>query len=243
MSVIYEAKQIDDNNKKVVIKIFNSQMSNYDEISKRFEDKIKIIQSFEHKNIALIKEYVFEPNLMAIITDLIVGQNLKFAVSMKDFSKDQNIDYFKQIVKAVSYGHSLGIAHRDLRPSNIFFTNDYKMVKILDFGLAEIFEYDNPKKLKMDTPMFLSPEQVAGSEKIDFRTDIYTLGVILYNMLSKKPPYPRTTSYDEICEQIINQDVPETERYTGIDRIIKKATAKKPEERFQSCDEFLKAID
>lgn len=243
MSTIYEAKKIDDKSKKVVIKVFSDSALADKEIVTNFSTKAKIMQNLNHKNVAPILEYIQKPDLLAIIVEHIKGQNLKFAVSMKDFTKDQNLSFFKQILSGIDYGHSLGIVHRGLDPSNIFFTDNYKNIKILDMGMASILGYDSPKKMKINPPMFLSPEQVNEEKNIDIRSDIYTLGIILYFMMTHKSPYTRTSSYTEICEQIVTQEIPSITRYTIVDSIIKKATAKNPDERYQTCGEFLEALE
>ena len=228
--------------KKVLIKIYSNDLAKRPEIAKKFAEKAKIIKELNHPNVAPILEYIQTDEITAIIVDFIEGQNLKFAVSMKDFTKNQNLKFFKHILSGVNYGHQMGLVHRDLRPSNIFFTDNYQTVKILDFGLANIFEYDNPKKIKIGSPMFLSPEQVQ-EKKTGIYSDIYTLGVILYYMMSHKSPYLNTTSYNDICEKIISQEIPILPRYSKLNIIIKKATSKNHEQRYQSCEEFIDAIE
>lgn len=242
MCTIFAGKNI-ENDQKVVFKIYSKDLAQSKEIVDHFNKKIKIIKELEHPNIVPALDYFVDEEKIVVIVELVEGQNLKFAVSMKDFTKDQNIGFFKEILSGVAYGHSKGLLHRSLYPSNIFFTNNYKDVKLLDFGLARIFEYDNPKKLKIASPMFLSPEQIIQEGEIDHRADIYTLGVVLYFMLAHKTPFSSTSSYSAICEQIVNNEIPKLPRYPKINEIIAKATAKNPNDRFQSCDVFLKVIE
>ncbi len=242
MCTIYLGYEIENQDKKIVIKIFNKEQLNDKSLIEHFLKKIEIIKKLDHINVVPILDYVIDDEVFAVIDDLIEGQNLKFAVSMKDFTLDQNIDYFKQILSGVRYIHSVGLVHRSLDPSNIFFTDNYKTIKILDAGLSRIFEYDNPKKMKITSPMFLSPEQVLQNQTIGELSDVYTLGVILYFMLAKKTPFAKTGSYSDICNQIINESLPKLLRGDKYNTIIEKATKKNPAERFQSCDEFLNAL-
>ncbi|MBN2891548.1 MAG: serine/threonine protein kinase [Bacteroidales bacterium] len=243
MSVIYSGYNIDTPDKKVVLKIFSAELLKDEDLKAHFLQKVKIIKELNHPNVVPILDYILDSQTIGVVSELVLGQNLKFAVSMKDFTKDQNIDFFKQILSGVAYGHSMGLLHRSLDPSNIFFADNYKRVEILDFGLARIFEYDNPKKMKVASPMFLSPEQVKQESEIDQRADIYTLGVLMYFMLSHKTPFSSTSSYTDICEQIVNNSIPALPRYPEINEIITKATAKNPDNRYQTCEEFIEAIE
>ena len=150
------------------------------------------------------------------------------------------------ILDAFAYAHEQGVVHRDIKPSNILITKDGK-VKILDFGIAKMLSDSGNKLTKTGTQMgtvfYMSPEQVQGKE-VDIRSDIYSLGITFYQMLTGVSPYDGMTTEYEIYNKIVLEPLPfANATYPGVpaalDLIIAKATAKKKEDRFQTCREFL----
>ncbi len=238
---LYEAYNIENADEKVVVKIFDPVD---EEIMREFKDFAKIMTNLDHPNILKDKEFVIVDNQPVFITSLLEGQNLKFAVLIRGLTRDENIAIFKQILEGVNYLHNHGIIHRDIKPENMFLVNDYKKAIILDSGVAGILGYDHPSKVgkRIDAPMFLSPEQARGDNHIDRKSDIYSLGVLLYFMCSRKLPFSNTFSYDKILEQIINEPIPEIQLKKDINDIIQKATRKNKEERYASIDEMLEDI-
>jgi len=153
------------------------------------------------------------------------------------------------ILSAVNYAHKRNTVHRDIKPSNFIITQD-NQIKILDFGIAKIIDNEafNMTKAgsKVGTILYMSPEQVKGIT-IDHRTDIYSLGVLLYTLLSGISPYKNTTSEYEIYTKIIQEPLPDinvsnVKISNNISEIIKIATHKSPEKRFQSCEEFQQSL-
>ena len=158
-------------------------------------------------------------------------------------------DVFIQILDGFSYAHSNGIIHRDIKPSNIIILKDYTP-KILDFGIAKILSLQSVNTKvgdKIGTVMYMSPEQVLGKE-VDIRTDIYSLGINLFEMLTGKPLYDINELSDyEIQTKIINETLPNPKKFypeisDHMTEVINRATQKNKEDRFQSCDEFIEAI-
>jgi serine/threonine protein kinase len=165
------------------------------------------------------------------------------------FLQERVIKLFKQILFAFSYAHKQGIIHRDIKPSNVIVSTD-DVAKILDFGIAKIIS--NEAKLtrpgtKIGSLYYMSPEQVLGKE-IDLRSDIYSLGILLYEMLSGRMPYTVTTETDyEIMEKIVKEQIPpirnvNPEISQELENIIFKSCEKNPEFRFENCDEFYQAL-
>ena len=156
---------------------------------------------------------------------------------------------FNKMLDAVGHAHSRNIIHRDIKPSNFIITKEGE-VKILDFGIAKILDGSNnnltKSGTKVGTALYMSPQQVRG-QVLDRRTDIYSLGVVLFQMLTGHYPYDETESEYELYTKIVNEELPNAKDfYVGISdyaqTIIAKATAKKPLDRYQSCLEFKKDL-
>jgi serine/threonine protein kinase len=164
--------------------------------------------------------------------------------------EQKTIYFFEQILDGFAYAHQKGVVHRDIKPSNIIVTPDSD-IKILDFGIAKILKEGKRNLTKtgtqLGTVLYMSPEQVQG-RFVDQRTDIYSLGLTLFEMITGKCPYDedKLTEY-EVYEKILKEPLPSTASfYPGvspkIQQIIAKATAKDPQDRYQSCEEFKEAF-
>ena len=238
---LYKAYEINNPDNKVVVQIYDQYLAKDAVIVQKFRDFVEKIMSFEHDNFT--KELAFEirKNALIKITELLSGQNLKFAVLIKGLSFDDDLKIYRQTVEAINYLHQQNIIHRDLKPENIFLINNYKKVKILDTAIAGVLGYDHPDKMlkRIDIPMFISPEQARGDSNINELSDIYSLGVILYFIYKRKLPFENTNSYAEILQQIEQKPIPTIHYEKKLNQIIQKATQKKPEDRYQNCQEIL----
>lgn len=246
MASVYEAHHITFENRIVAIKILDPILSKNEDITKRFLNEAKVMASLEHQNIVKVIDFESENGVLAIIMEFLNGQNLKDAIVQNSLNETQKTEIFKQILQAIDYGHKLQIIHRDIKPSNIFLVDKFSKVKVLDFGIAKMLDSDNQQTItgmSMGTPMFMSPEQVKGNKDINQKSDIYSLGVVLYYIFSGQTPYDVNDSQYNILTKIVNNPLPDLKNNDKINFIIKKATAKNPHERFQNCMEFYDAFD
>ncbi|MBN2663858.1 MAG: serine/threonine protein kinase [Bacteroidales bacterium] len=241
---LYTSHLIDNPKKIFIAKIFDKTLSGEPEVQKNFDKILPLVANLDHPNIIKIIDYIRTDDYMAVFTEALEGQNLQFVVLIKGLSKQAILEIFTSVLKAVEYAHGFGIYHKNLKPSNVFISGKYKNLKLLDFCVTEILSLYRPEniiKYNIENPMFMSPEMVKG-EKVDCRTDIYSLGVLLYFMFSHKTPYLKTAPNNLLIENVINDPVPDLIGYKDIDEIIKKATAKNPDLRYQTCSEFLEDI-
>ena len=236
--------------RKVAIKMLHPRLAANEALRKRFKNEALAMSKLNHPNIVALHDYLESEDGLFLIMEYVSGKELE--VYIRDESGPVNsedaIHFMKQILGGVAYAHAQGIVHRDIKPSNILFTED-KKIKILDFGIAKLLDAD--KKLtktgmQMGTVLYMSPEQVKG-KKIDQRTDIYSLGVTFFQMLTGQSPYATTTTEFEVYTQIVNDPLPKASSiYPGVsekfEAIIAKATAKEPIQRFGSCEEMLKSL-
>ena len=238
--------------RKAALKVLNPSISSNPEIKIRFLNEAVTLAQLNHTNIVTLYDFSEKDNNLYLLMEYVEGDPLDIYIEHKHglIAENECKKIFIQILSGVSYAHKKSIIHRDIKPSNIILKYDGEP-KILDFGIAKILvnnPYVGKENARLGTIMYMSPEQVRGIE-IDFRSDIYSLGVTLFEMLTGKCPYDINKESDYIIQtKIINEPLPPAGTiYPAITRhmenVIAKATAKDPDKRFQSCDEFIEAID
>jgi serine/threonine protein kinase len=240
MAYIYEGKhqRLDS---KVAVKVLNPILAKNEQVKMRFENEAKFMASLNHPNITKVWDYEEDNGLVAIIMELLEGENLGERIKRTGPLSDYVTRLvFSQLLNAFGYAHSKGIVHRDIKPSNIFVDSD-NQVKILDFGIAKIFGTGNDLTqtgTQIGTPDYMSPEQVKGDKSIDHRSDIYSLGITLYFLLTGRPPFSNAedSSYT-VFTKIVNERISNVNN-VFFNNIIQKAVAKDRNERYQSIDEF-----
>lgn len=238
--------------RKVAIKALNPGLVDNQEVRQRFRNEAATLSSLQHLNIVTLYDYVEEEKDLFLIMEYVDGLPLNKYI--KDVSgpipEDKAIKIFNQILDGMAYAHKQDIIHRDIKPSNIILGTNGE-IKILDFGIAKILGHQQSDitktGAKVGTVLYMSPEQVKG-KTMDKRTDIYALGLTLFQILTGKPAYDQEqmTEY-EIYEQIVKSPLPRAKDFypnvsDKMQSIIDKATSKEPENRFQSCEEFAEAL-
>jgi serine/threonine protein kinase len=221
---------------KAAIKFLNPILARNKQLIQRFENEAVFMASLNHPNITRLIDIEEQDGILAIVMELLEGSNLEHYVIQKKFLQIEEVKLiFTQVLSALNYAHSKGIVHRDIKPANIFI-DDAFLVKIMDFGIAKNFGTGidmTQTGAQMGTPSYMSPEQVKGDKSIDHRSDIYSLGSMLYFLLKGYPPYQsdENSSY-EIFTKIVNEPIPLTGNQV-FDQIIQKATLKDRNKRYQ----------
>ncbi len=237
--------------RKVAIKALNPNLAKNPELKERFKNEASTLSQLHHPNIVSLFDYVETEQGIFLVMEYVEGMQMDEYIQKVTgpIPEEKVIPLFVQILDGVSYAHHRNVIHRDIKPSNIIITDDGK-AKILDFGIAKIIS-DTSHKLtktgtKMGTVLFMSPEQVKGSE-LDKRTDIYSLGITLFQAITGKSPYDDQSSEYEVYKRIVEEPLPDARQfYVGVtprlEEIIKKATAKNRDDRYQDCEEFKNAL-
>lgn len=209
------------------------------EATQRFIREAQSAGNLSHPNIVTIYDVGQSEGMTYIAMEYIEGQSLDMLIAIrKEFSLDDIINLVSQIGTALDYAHQKGVVHRDIKPGNILIDNMGK-TKIVDFGIARISSSTLTQTgTSLGTPNYMSPEQVAG-RKVDHRADIFALGAILYELLTFEKPFSGD-SFTTIIYKIMNEDPPPLRTFNArmpedLDIIIRKALAKKAEDRYQSC--------
>ncbi|ABF41220.1 serine/threonine protein kinase [Candidatus Koribacter versatilis Ellin345] len=242
--------------REVAIKVLPSSVTDDPERLLRFEQEARAAGALNHPNILAVYQFATDPTGVSyLVTELLDGETLRERLKHGPIPLRKAIEYGVQIANGLAAPHEKGIVHRDLKPENLFITKDGR-VKILDFGLAKIGQAQSATVgptltrvtepgLVMGTVGYMSPEQVRGQD-VDYRSDIFAFGGILYEMITGKQTFDKPTSPD-IMAAILNEDprpisqvVPSTP--PGLQRVVSRCLEKNPEQRFQSSSDLAFAL-
>lgn len=235
----------------VAVKALHPKYANNPMVRARFKQEAVMLNSLNHPNIVKFLNFVENEYGVFLIMEYVEGQTLEDFIMNKNglIVEEKAYPMFTEILNAFSYAHQHDIIHRDIKPSNILLDRNGH-VKIMDFGIAQIISEVNEKTMggmAMGTPAYMSPEQVYG-QPLNQRSDIYSLGVLFHQMLTGRAPYDSTTMSEmEIKGHVVNEKLPRMKNYypyisDGMQQVVDKATAKKSEERYATCDEMFRAV-
>ncbi|MFK8012114.1 MAG: serine/threonine protein kinase, partial [Marinicellaceae bacterium] len=252
MSIVYLVERNDDQIKKqAALKIIPNTIASKTMID-RFLRERQILSDLNHNNIAQLYDAGLSENQIPwFVMELVQGQDILSYTEKNNLNTKQRVFLFKQVCEALSYAHSRGIIHRDIKPNNLM-VNENGIIKLLDFGIAtdrDKFSEEN-KSLTMTgvivgTPGYMSPEQAKGlNQEIDKRTDIFSLGVLLYKLLKKDLPF-KAESISEISYKIIHEEPTLMGQSFSADlqAITFKCLEKSKEKRYQSVAKLSSDLD
>jgi serine/threonine protein kinase len=225
--------------RQVAIKFLPEHLTKDNENVERFEREAKAAAALNHPNIVTIHDVLEEDDGLCIVMEYVDGKSLREVINEYKLGLDKIIDIIRQLSEGLSKAHKAGIVHRDIKPENIIIDQDAR-VKILDFGLAKLKGVSKLTKetSTLGTIHYMSPEQTRGSQ-VDQRSDIWSLGVVLYEMLMGNVPFK--ADYDQAVLYAIQNEEPEPVDTitTDLNGVIKKALAKDPDERYQRLEDFI----
>jgi len=227
------------------LKILLPDLRQSQELADRFIREIRVVASLHHPNIALLHTAFQHQDQLVMIMEFVEGETL--GAKRGRISLWQGIDYISQVLGALAYAHRRGVVHRDVKPSNIMITADGH-AKLLDFGLAASNREAGltSSGAVLGSIHYMSPEQVSG-ERVDLRSDLYSLGVTLYEVITGRVPFYGKGEYALLTAHLKEAPRPPSELNADVSpelsAIVLRALAKSPGERFQSSEEFLQALD
>jgi serine/threonine protein kinase len=235
--------------RKVALKILPQSLLERSDRLKRFKQEAIAASGLNHPNILTIHEFGTDEGSNYIVTEFVDGVTLREKLR-EPLSMSETLDIAAQVASALAAAHNAGIVHRDIKPENIMIRRD-GILKVLDFGLAKLSMpvqgseaatmFRTEPGMVMGTPNYMSPEQARGV-KVDARTDIWSLGVIIYEMATRKLPFAGPTQTD-ILVAILNQPIEMIETFDAdapaeLKRIIEKTLAKNADERYRNMEEL-----
>src|ERR1700745_3463487 len=217
------------------------------ELLVRFQTEARAAGLLTHPNIVVVYDAGEENGLYYITMELVEGKSLQALLdSGHHFPTSRVLRIMEQTCSALQFAHERSIVHRDIKPANLMLTAD-DTVKVTDFGTAKILQFGTVQQTThvMGTPSYMSPEQVKG-RPVDGRSDIFSLGVMLYEMVTGEKPFPGQ-NITTVIYKIVNEDPvpPRTLNpsiHQGLSDIVMRALAKEPEVRYQSCRELLEDL-
>ena len=245
-------------NRKVALKILPAEVVSKQERMRRFAQEAKAASALNHPNIITIHEIDQADSIYFIATEFIDGRTLRECMRNAPMKLTEVLDIAPQIASALSAAHAVGIVHRDIKPENIMLRSD-GIVKVLDFGLAKLteqvsselidteaptrFAFNTEPGVVMGTALYMSPEQARG-QQVDARTDIFSLGVLIYEMVAGRLPFEGSNTNEILASILSDKETPLLARYARevpieLERIVAKALRKNRDQRYQTTKDLL----
>ncbi|MBM4363955.1 MAG: serine/threonine protein kinase, partial [Deltaproteobacteria bacterium] len=257
MGAVYEGENTRIR-RRVAIKLLHAGVASNTEMVQRFEREAQVAGTVGNDHILEILDLGSLPSgERYMVMEFLDGETLTDRIqSLGKLLPGQAVPLLRQVLRGLAAAHAAGIVHRDLKPDNVFILREKAgqrdFVKLIDFGISKFSEQGASARMTrtgtlMGTPHYMAPEQATGSSEIDRRTDIYAVGIILYECVTGRVPFQAETFNQLLFEIALSKLVPARQLVPELDEafdsIIAKATARDPAHRFQSCEEFTVALE
>ena len=245
-AVVYKCRQV-DMDRVVAVKVLLPSASGDAESRARFIQEARSAGRLSHPNVVTVHEIRPLKDMFCIVMEYVDGGSLSDLLRLRNrFDPAEAVLIVRQVAEGLRAAHARGLIHRDIKPRNILLTSE-GVVKLADMGLARrAAEADETDGKASGTPYYISPEQVTGDPPVDYRTDIYSLGATLYEMVAGRPPFMAPTPH-EVMRMHVVAPLPDPREYVpdlpqSLCGLIAKMMAREPEDRYQSAEELLSAM-
>ena len=234
MGAVYEAKQT-NLDRRVALKILSPKLNSDPTFAERFTREAKALAKLSHSNIVMIFDFGIAEEMHYLVMEFVDGVNLREAIGAGQISSQEALEVIPQICDALQFAHDQGVIHRDIKPENILI-NKSGQVKIADFGLAKLQTTNNltltGTRQVLGTASYMAPEQIEKPNFVDHRADIYSLGVVFYELLTGELPIGRFSLPSEKAAVS-----------TNLDEVVMRTLEKEPEKRFQQASHVRTAVE
>jgi Tol biopolymer transport system component len=251
MGEVYRARDLRIG-RDVAVKVLPSAVAADADRLRRFELEVHAAGRLNHPNVLVIYDVGVHEGAPYVVSELLEGEPLRARLARGPLGPREAVELASEVARGLAAAHAKGIVHRDLKPENVFVTKDGR-AKVLDFGLAKLVWAESVRRevestllgqptesgLVIGTPAYMSPEQLL-AEPLDLRTDIFSFGALLYEMVAGRPAFRRKTG-PETMSAILTQE-PEPLGDAGIERVVRRCVAKSPDERYQTDAELEAAL-
>lgn len=248
MATVYIGRDL-ETNRIYAVKALSREAAADNELSERFKREFELLSRISGPHVVAPVDFGDDKGVLFIVMDYVDGHTLKHAVlTGGPFQPRRAIDVIEQSAAGVATAASRGVTHRDIKPQNLLLTVD-NTVKLTDFGLARSHESKDitVTGFFVGTPFYVAPEQVENSRRVDTRADMYSLGCVFFELLTGRVPYDGEHAWDVVMKHL-NSPIPlvtalRPDLPPAYDTFFQRALAKRPEDRFQSAQEFTAAAD
>jgi eukaryotic-like serine/threonine-protein kinase len=247
MGVVYKGLDV-HLERMVAIKMLSPELARNPELVDRFRTEARAQANLNHVNLATLYAFLVEDGNAFIVMEFVEGETFEQLIRRRGpLPPEDAIPWFKQALLGIGAAHRMGIVHRDIKPTNLML-NRQGIVKVMDFGIAKVLGARSVTRTgtQLGTPSYMAPEQIQ-NRPIDVRTDIYALGMTLYQMLSGHLPFEEGSDFEIMTSQCTAAPPPMTRMYpyapTRYQSVVEKAIEKDPSNRYQSVEEFGAALE
>lgn len=248
MGVVYKARE-ESLQRFVAIKMLGNQLVDNESVAQRFMREARAVADLNHPNLVQVFRVDRHEEQPYFVMEYVEGQSLKHLIQREDRLQPMRaLQILKEVATGLAAAHDKGVIHRDIKPENIMLTK-YGGVKVVDFGIARVEEPGTrltTTGIGLGTPSYLSPE-VCLSQDVDQRSDIFSLGVVLFEMLTGEVPFKSDSPF-ELMTKVVEARIPDIKELNpnvdeGIKQILAKMIAKRPKLRYQNCNELISDIE
>lgn len=249
MGVVYKAEDI-NLSRTVAIKRINPQLANDEAFLRRFRSEARALARIDSSYIVSVYALRQTDAGLLIVMEYVDGGTLKDLILEGPMDWSQAMPLIKQMLTALDHAHGAGVIHRDIKPHNIMLSES-GTVKVTDFGLAKVHRGDDQRTVTQGvygTLNYMSPEQVQGGANLDHRSDLYSLGMTIYEMLAGGLPFDEDSSEFSKMRMIVEEELPRPDQLRpqipdALSQLVMKALEKKPDDRFQSAEDMRAAFE
>lgn len=247
MGVVYKA--IDTHLDRVVaVKALNPEFSGNPTLLERFRGEARAQAQLNHPNLATLYAFLVQDDVAYMVMEFVSGETFhQMLMSRGPIPAVEAVPLFRQALAGIGHAHRVGIVHRDIKPSNIMLNRE-GVVKVMDFGLAKVTGDHGVTRtgVRLGTALYMSPEQIL-VKPVDVRSDIYSLGATLYEILTGQAPFHADSEFQVLSDHVNTPPPPPTRLHphipSGIENAVLKALAKNPDLRFQTAEQFSAALE